>query len=201
MRITAGYLKNRKILTTEGPGYRPATAKVREAIFSMLTARGGLFSGCRVLDVFAGSGSLGIEALSRGAGHAAFIEKSRKAAGLIRKNMRTLEVPESAWKIWASDCKEILSKPCRMEYDLVFIDPPYGLGLLQPVLKLAVENGWVADDGLVCAEVESGVSAQECAEGLDLKESTDRTYGQTRIVIWQHQKKNASQSTPEPSTP
>ncbi len=166
----------------------------------MLTSREGLFAGCRVLDIFAGSGSLGIEALSRGAGHAAFIEKSRKAAGLIRKNLQTLNVPRAEWQVWAEDCKDILSKPCRMGYDLIFIDPPYGLDLLRPILKLAVRNGWLAQDGLVCAEMESDVSAQSCAQGLDLMESTDRMYGQTRIVIWQHQK-NASQSTPEPSTP
>ncbi|MFW5488382.1 MAG: 16S rRNA (guanine(966)-N(2))-methyltransferase RsmD [Desulfovibrio sp.] len=188
MRITAGYLKGQKILTTEGPGYRPATAKVREALFSMLTARGGIFSGCRVLDIFAGSGSLGIESLSRGAGHAAFIEKSRKAAGLIRKNLQTLDVPTAEWHIWCADCKDVLSKPCSMPYDLIFIDPPYGHGLLPPVLELAVNNGWLAEDGLVCAEVESGVSARECVRELNLTESTDRTYGQTRIVIWENHK-------------
>ena len=84
MRIIAGALGGRNLKTVEGPGYRPATAKVREAIFSMLSSRGVVWSGLRVLDLFAGSGGIGIEALSRGAGFAVFVEQNPKAAEIIR---------------------------------------------------------------------------------------------------------------------
>ena len=87
MRIIGGQYKGRSIKTCEGPGYRPATSKVRESIFSMLMARGVDFSEARVVDMFAGSGSLGIECLSRGAPEAWFIEKSNKASALIRKKI------------------------------------------------------------------------------------------------------------------
>ena len=87
MRIIAGALKGRRIRTTEGPGYRPATGRVRESVFSMLESLGVDWSACRAADIFAGSGALGIEALSRGAASVLFVELAARAAGLIRTNL------------------------------------------------------------------------------------------------------------------
>lgn len=184
MRIQGGAYRGRSIKTVEGPGYRPATAKVREAIFNMLAARGVVFEGLRVADLFAGSGSLGLEALSRGADFALFVEMNRKAAAMLRENLRELGVAPNRWRIEAKDLFGVLRKQPREPYGLVFIDPPYGKQFLEPSLALVQENSWAAPDALILAEVEATLDTAglDGIPGLDLE--TDRTYGQTRILLW-----------------
>ena len=188
MRIVGGQYKGRSIKTCEGPGYRPATMKVRESIFSMLQARGVIFETVRALDVFAGSGSLGIECLSRGATEAWFIEKSAKAAALIRRNLSDLKVEKGRGRVVSRDALGLLGKAPERPFDLVFIDPPYGKGLLGPTLHKALANGWIKENGLVLAEVESGVTIADVAgeTGIDMELLTDREYGQTRILLWRN---------------
>lgn len=186
MRVVGGMYKGRRIQTCEGPGYRPATMKVRESIFSMLMARGMDFSEARVIDMFAGSGSLGIECLSRGARTVWFVEKSAKAAGLIRKNLAELKVDKLNAKVVSKDLFGVLSGQPERPFDLVFIDPPYGKDLLLPALEKALKNGWIADGALVLAEVEDAIKPPE--EGLvaEMELLTDREYGQTRILLWRN---------------
>lgn len=186
MRIVGGQYKGRSIKTCEGPGYRPATMKVRESIFSMLMARGVDFSEVRVIDMFAGSGSLGIECLSRGVPEAWFIEKSGKAAGLIRKNLAELGVEKRRAKVVSKDLFGVLSKRPDVPFNLVFIDPPYGKDLLVPALEKAIKKGWIAEDALVLAEVETSVEAPEEGPIADMELLTDREYGQTRILLWRN---------------
>jgi 16S rRNA (guanine966-N2)-methyltransferase len=199
MRVIAGSYGGREIRTVEGPGYRPATAKVRQAVFSMLEARGVDWSGARVLDLFAGSGSLGIEALSRGAALAWFVEKNPRAADCLRGTLRDLAVPEGRCRVFQADLLKLLARPAREAFDVLFIDPPYGLDLLPQALLKAVRGGWAAPGAYVLAEVE----ARADFEGqipAQLIPQTDRLYGQTRILLWQN-KTPDSPSTPAPSTP
>ncbi len=184
MRVVGGRYKGRKILTCEGPGYRPATMKVRESIFSMLMARGVDFESARVIDMFAGSGSLAIECLSRGANTAWFIEKSKKAAGLIRRNLAELKVDKGAAKVVCKDLFTVLGTGPDAPFDLVFIDPPYGRDLLVPALEKALGNGWMAPGALVLAEVEAAVAAPTEGPVAEMELLTDREYGQTRILLW-----------------
>ncbi|NJB66631.1 16S rRNA (guanine966-N2)-methyltransferase [Desulfobaculum xiamenense] len=184
MRIISGEFGGRSIRSVEGPGYRPATAKVRGAIFSMLEARGIEWERLRVLDLFAGSGSLTIEALSRGARQALFIEKSRKAANCIADNLKELGVDGRRARVLAKDLFTVLPTAPDVPYDLVFIDPPYGKDLLAPALELALRHGWLADDGYVLAEVEAGLGIDPEAVNPRLETVTDRLYGQTRIIVW-----------------
>lgn len=186
MRIVGGQYKGRSIKTCEGPGYRPATMKVRESIFSMLMARGVDFGDVRVIDMFAGSGSLAIECLSRGAPEAWFVEKSGKAAGLIRKNLADLGVDKKRAKVVNKDLFGILSRKADAPFDLVFIDPPYGKDLLVPALEKALKNGWIAPGGFVLAEVETAVRAPEEGPISAMELVTDREYGQTRILLWRN---------------
>jgi 16S rRNA (guanine966-N2)-methyltransferase len=160
--------------------------KVRESIFSMLIARGVDFGSARVIDMFAGSGSLAIECLSRGTKTAWFVEKSNKAAGLIRRNLAELKVDKNAARVVCKDLFGVLSGRPDAPFDLVFVDPPYGKDLLVPALEKALENGWIADNALVLAEVESSVAAP--SEGLigEMELLTDREYGQTRILLWRN---------------
>lgn len=140
----------------------------------------------RVVDMFAGSGSLAIECLSRGATTAWFIEKSSKAAGLIRKNLGELGVPRNQTKVVSKDLFGVLSKRPEQPFDLIFIDPPYGKDLLVPALEKALKNGWIAPGALVLAEVETAVKAPEEGPISEMELLTDREYGQTRILLWRN---------------
>lgn len=197
MRILGGEFKGRTLPTLEGDGCRPAMGKVREALFSMLEARGHALGEARVLDVFAGTGSLGLEALSRGAAHACFLEKNRTLAKRIEENCRRLGLDRSRYAVLAADALAALAKSPPHGYHVVFVDPPYGLGLLAPALDLLTSRGWLVPEAAVAAEVEARLNPDACPRGLTLE--ADRTYGQTRICIWSHTK--PSPSTPAPSTP
>jgi 16S rRNA (guanine966-N2)-methyltransferase len=199
MRIISGELGGRLLKTVSGPGYRPATDKVRQALFSMLEARGVEWSHCRVLDLFAGSGSLGFEALSRGAASACFVEKMRQAAAVIGQNAESLGLDSTRVSIIAKDVRTVLKKRTDRPFDLAFIDPPYRKGLLKPVMRMLLQSGWLQDDGLVAAEVEVEIRPDDVATS-ELVELVDKTYGQTRICIWQ-QRSRPRQSTRGPSTP
>ena len=184
MRIIAGMFKGRMLKTTVGPGYRPAMGKVRQAIFSMLEARGVVWSQTRVLDIFAGSGSLGFEALSRGATHAAFIESSPRAATLIRENARIFGLEESQITVWAKEARAVLGSRPETPFDLVFIDPPYGGNFLIPTVGAVLRNGWLAPDGILNAEVEHRLALDPDTVFPPLACLADRTYGQTRVLVW-----------------
>lgn len=181
MRIIAGEYRGRRIRTTEGPGYRPATGKVRESLFSMLESLGVEWDATRVADIFAGSGSLGMEALSRGALHAVFVEKAAQAAALIRSNLETLGVGPGRAKVVKADALRWLAGGSG-PFGLVFIDPPYGKDLLAPALSLLLDRGGLAQGGIVCVEVEAGLELHPPHPELHL--FRDKLYGQTRICIW-----------------
>lgn len=182
MRIIAGEYRGRRIRTTEGPGYRPATGKVRESLFSMLESIGVEWGLTRVADIFAGSGSLGIEALSRGAQHAVFVEKAVQAASLIRSNLESLGVERERASVVKADALRWLAGSCG-PFGLVFIDPPYGKDLLPPALALLLDKGGLGQGGIVCVEVEVGL-ALDNPPHRDLVLLRDKLYGQTRICIW-----------------
>ncbi|MFI3272871.1 MAG: 16S rRNA (guanine(966)-N(2))-methyltransferase RsmD [Pseudomonadota bacterium] len=184
MRIISGAYRGRVLKTVEGPGYRPAMSRVREALFSMLESRGVVWCDCRILDLFAGSGSLAFEALSRGADDAWFVDLNPKATACIEKNAISLGIEQRRWRVINEDLGRILCRRAPMPFDVIFIDPPYGKNLLAPTLKSVMRNSWLADDGLIIAEVERGLAfdAEKVHEELELL--VDRLYGQTRIVIW-----------------
>lgn len=186
MRIISGRFKGRVIRTTSGPGYRPATGRVRESLFSILEARGVAWAETRVIDIFAGSGSLGIECLSRGAVQAWFVEKSPKAAALIRSNLQTLGARRAEYEVVARDLFTFLASPPPVRFQLAFIDPPYGRDLLKPALDRLLETGLLDDEALICAEVEKSVdlTALSGTRAVELTLLRDKTYGQTRIYLW-----------------
>ena len=199
MRIISGRFGGRTVRTVEGPGYRPATSKVRQSIFSMLESRGLTWDGLRAIDMFAGSGSLGIECLSRGAEVAWFVEMNARAARTIGENLAALGVERGQYRVLAKDLLGVLARPAEEPFGLAFIDPPYGKGLFEPALGKALAGGWVAPDGFVLAEVEAAVAAPEPEKLPGLELLTDRLYGQTRILLWTNSTR-VSPSTPAPST-
>ena len=196
MRIIGGRYGGRSIKVLEAAGLRPATGRVREALFSMLAARGLAFAQTRVLDLFAGSGGVGIEALSRGAAEAVFVERQSAVAKVLRENLTSLGILPSKARVILGDVAKVLPRLAGQSFDLTAIDPPYGQDLAEPALRGILEQGLVAANGLVVAEVEVGLSLPDIAPLTCL---ANRTYGQTRIILWRMD--TDSQSTPEPSIP
>ncbi len=183
MRIIAGAYRGRHLRTTSGPGYRPATGRVRESIFSMLESMGMVWADTMVADIFAGSGALGMEALSRGARSAVFVEKAAPAASLIRANLEALGVERGRWSLVKGDAVRWLGSAALGRYGLVFIDPPYGQDLLLPAVRLLLDGGGLLPEGLICAEVEAGLEFPDPPYPA-LESIRNKLYGQTRICIW-----------------
>ncbi|NOE26618.1 16S rRNA (guanine(966)-N(2))-methyltransferase RsmD [Ruegeria sp. HKCCD6157] len=180
MRIIAGEFRGRALAPVgkgdAGAHLRPTTDRVRESLFNVLNHQIDL-DGLRVLDLFAGTGALGLEALSRGASHVTFVDDGRVAQGLIRKN---IDLTRSADRtdLVRRDATRLGDNP-GAPYDLVFLDPPYGKSMGQKAVA-ALANGWIADDALLVWEENAPMQAPA---GFTLQDS--RKYGDTHIsLMW-----------------
>ena len=147
MRIIAGDYKGRRLQSPQDYSIRPTTDKVKEALFSILTEK---IWGSRVLDLFAGTGNLGIEALSRGAETCVFADSSRESLRLIRENIAHCKAEEGA-RVEAGDYRKILGNQTE-PFDIILLDPPYNKGLLDECFRLIAENELLAEDGVIVAE-------------------------------------------------
>ncbi len=177
MRIVAGIHKGRALASPKSNDIRPTTDRVREAMFNILShsIEGFTFAQARVLDLFAGTGALGLEALSRGAKFIQFIEQDATARGLIRSNAETLGATGQI-KIWRRDATNLSKLESIPPFNLVFLDPPYGKGLGDKALVELLNGGWLQEGAVVV--LEEGKSAQvEVPEKLTL--ITVRDYGDT----------------------
>ncbi|MEX0280784.1 MAG: 16S rRNA (guanine(966)-N(2))-methyltransferase RsmD [Arenibacterium sp.] len=178
MRIIAGRFRGRA-LTPLGKGdaaahLRPTPDRVRESLFSMLAHRDAI-DGARVLDLFAGTGALGLEALSRGASRVCFVENGRIGAQLITRNIALLGVEEEV-QLLRRDATRL--GPAADSFDLVFLDPPYGKGLGAKSLLACVEGGWIRDEALIVWEENSAQMAPHGFETIDA-----RRFGDTYLTI------------------
>nr|WP_247651092.1 16S rRNA (guanine(966)-N(2))-methyltransferase RsmD [Roseovarius autotrophicus] len=154
---------------------RPTSDRVREALFNVLAGGyGDPVTGARVLDLFAGTGALGLEALSRGAQAATFVENGRKALALLRQNIALCRAEDRA-RVIAADARRPGTN-AQAPHDLVFLDPPYGKGLGEAALTAALAGGWIAPGALIVWEESAVITPQE---GLRLIE--ERRYGATVI--------------------
>ena len=149
LRLIAGVWRGRPIVAPAGPGTRPTAARAREALFSMLASRLGRFDGLAVVDLFAGSGALGLEALSRGAAHACFLERDAAALRALRANIARLGAHGAA-EVLPRDAANPGPAPCR--FDLAFLDPPYRQGLAAAALPRLAQAGWLAPGAWVAVE-------------------------------------------------
>jgi 16S rRNA (guanine(966)-N(2))-methyltransferase RsmD len=151
MRVIAGSLKGRRLDAPTWPGLRPTSDKLRETLFNVLQGR---LAGARVLDAFAGTGAVGIEALSRGAAHVTFVERDRRAQALIAANLARCGIgpeggPGGGYTIERGPVADVLSR-LEPDYDVVFLDPPYDEADLEPAVTLGV--GRLAADGICVLE-------------------------------------------------
>lgn len=181
MRIIAGKWRGRPLASVgkgdPGAHLRPTSDRVRESLFNMLGGGrfGAPFEGAQVLDLFAGTGALGLEALSRGADAAVFVDDGRKALGLIRANIQTLGC--TVCRVIARDATRLPACDAAPA-TLVFLDPPYGLGLGNKALSAAKEGGWLAQDAMIVWEESAAQSAPAGFERLDA-----RRYGDTHVTV------------------
>ena len=181
MRVLAVSAKGRRLQAGPDQRIRPTADKVKGALFSILASRFDL-AGARVLDLFAGSGALGIEALSRGAGHATFVEKSRPAAAILRQNLAACRVAERAVVIEAS-IQQALARLEReaARFDGVVLDPPYGLGLVDATLSSLAATKLLAADAWVIVEHHADEPPAQAYGSWRLTQS--RRYGKTCLAL------------------
>lgn len=183
MRIVAGTLRGRRLHAPEGAGVRPTSDRAREALFNVLAHRPlrddgrPILAGARVIDVFAGTGAMGLEALSRGAAHATFIERDRAALAALEKNIGELnQGPHTT--VLRGDALSL--PPAKGAAGLAFLDPPYGQGLAEPALSELAEKGWLERGAIVIVELgkRDALTPPSLFSLLD-----ERRYGAARFVL------------------
>jgi 16S rRNA (guanine966-N2)-methyltransferase len=177
-RIIGGAAGGRRIAVPPGSGTRPTADRVREALFSSLESEFGSFDGLAVLDLYAGSGAIGLEALSRGAARVVLVESDRRAAEVISANIRAVGLPGAT--VLTRPVEKVAVGEGSAAFDLVYADPPYKLDTveLQDVLIALAQGGWLADDAVVVVE-RGKREPWEWPEGFAALR--DRKYGEARL--------------------
>lgn len=186
LKIIAGKHRGRTIAAPEGLNTRPTSSRAREALFNILTHADWRADGtsplvdARVLDAFAGSGALGLEALSRGAAHATFLDSDPAAVKLIGENIRKLGEAGAAKVIRADATRP---PPSREGCDLIFLDPPYKSGLAAPTLAALADAGWISPGAIATVEVGN---TEDLTPPAGFEAIDERRYGAAKIVILRH---------------
>ncbi len=190
MRIVAGRLKGQRLVSPEDQRVRPTSDRVRESVFNILVHGIADFDlgGVDVLDLFAGTGALGIEALSRGARSCVHVEMDADARGLIRENLQNLGLNGIA-KIFRRDATALGSVQSLGPFGLVFLDPPYGEGLGEKALASARDGGWLADGAIAVLEERADAKLNLPVAGFD--EIDRRSWGAAQAVFLRYRNTNS----------
>jgi len=175
MRIIAGAWRGRPLEAPPGPATRPTADRVRETLFSMLASRLGSFEDLRVADLFAGSGALGLEALSRGAGSATFVDSDAQARAAIKRNAAKLGAEGRAQILGGS----ALALPRSEPFDLIFADPPYAPGAGSAAVEAVTKAEWLAPGGWM--SVETG--GDDAVDSGPFKLAANRAVGRARLWL------------------
>lgn len=177
MRVITGLARGRKLETLSGDDVRPTTDKVKESIFSIIQFQ---IEGRKFLDLFAGSGQMGIEALSRGASKAVFVDKSKQAYNVITKNLKNVNLQENA-AVFNMDSVSYISQ-CGIKFDIAFLDPPYGTGLLQQALNKVTSVMNIG--GLILCE---SPYEEEMPQNVgDFHIRKQYKYGKIKVTVYSH---------------
>lgn len=176
MRIISGDWRGRKLIAPRGDATRPTADRTRETLFSMLVSRLGSFEGLRVADLFAGSGALGLEALSRGAAHCLFVEQEKPAVDAIRANILALDARERSEVQHGSVMSLGVAK---QPYDLILLDPPYNTGAGAVALDRLQRLGWIGPPTWIAVET----SDKESFELKGFAHDADRRVGKARLHL------------------
>ncbi len=175
MRVITGKARGRKLIAPEGLQTRPTSDMTKEAMFSIVQFE---VEGAQVLDLFAGSGQLGIEALSRGAGSAVFVDSSRAAQAVILQNLKKTALAENARVIQTEALSYLAS--CREQFDLAFLDPPYGQGILEQVLPAVAAK--MRPGGVILCETERHEALPDSAGAFTRKK--EYFYGKAKVTTY-----------------
>ncbi len=176
MRIIAGQWRGRKLVAPQGDATRPTADRTRETLFSMLVSRLGSFEGLRVADLFAGSGALGLEALSRGAESCIFVEQDAPAIRALRQNIVALRAQPQC-DVRASSVLAL--GPAKEPLDLILMDPPYGSGAGAVALDKLARLGWIGEATWISLETEAG----EDPKVRSLEAESERRVGKARLTL------------------
>ena len=185
MRIVAGKHRGLTLATPKDARVRPTSDRVREAVFNVLAHNdfgiGFKLEGARVMDLFAGTGALGLEALSRGAAYVLFVDDHFESRALIRRNVEAAHAT-GATKIWRRDAAALDEMPANAGglFDLVFLDPPYRKGLVERALVSARDGGWFTPRALIVAEM---AADEAFAAPMGFVLLDERTYGDTKVLV------------------
>ncbi len=175
MRVISGSARGRKLIAPPGLDTRPTTDRVKESIFNIISP---YLPAKSVLDLFSGSGALGVEALSRGSEHAVFVECDKAALDITRKNLELARVADRAEVIFG-DSLAFLSRAVG-QFDIIFLDPPYNTGLLTDAIRKIAENNLLSEGGIIVAESEY---LGEEPSGTDFDIIKRAKYGKTTVFV------------------
>ena len=176
MRIVAGEWRGRAIKAPQGETTRPTADRTRETLFNMLASRLGSFEGLSAADLFAGSGALGLEALSRGAARVSFVDDGMTARALIRANVERARAKDVT-DLWRRDATRLGPVPDR-PFGMIFLDPPYGAGLGEAAIASALQGGWIAPGAMIAWEEARGPIVPAPLVRID-----QRRYGDTWVTL------------------
>ena len=176
MRVITGSARGRRLKTLEGESVRPTTDKVKESIFNIIQFD---VEGSRVLDMFAGSGALSFEAVSRGANSAVLVDCDKNSVAVINKNIRALGF-ENVCKVLNMSCFDYVSTTAN-KFDIIFLDPPYNKGFIEPALSAISDGKLLAEDGIIVLESDDTDFKSEVS-GLEVIKQ--KRYGRTFITIY-----------------
>lgn len=180
MRIVGGALRGRALKAPKSQAVRPTSDRLRESIFDILAhAYDNIVEGAVVIDLFAGTGALGLEALSRGAARVLFVDNGFEARALLRENIETLGLG-GVTRVFRRDATKLGLAPPGEGFTLAFLDPPYREGRAAPALAELLRGGWLASGALVVIEEDSHAQI-DLPEGLNREET--RHYGDTQLVL------------------
>ncbi len=181
MRVVGGRLRGRALVTPKDDAVRPTSDRVREAMFNILEHGVDDFAieGINVLDLFAGTGALGIEALSRGAAQGVFVENAAASRALLQENFQALGLGGLA-TIFRRSALDLGAAYRKLSFGLVFADPPYGNRLAEQAIAAAIDNGWLSDGAVIVIEERADV---ELAWPRTCTAIDRRTYGGTQVAI------------------
>ncbi|MFK7902394.1 MAG: 16S rRNA (guanine(966)-N(2))-methyltransferase RsmD [Nitratireductor sp.] len=180
MRIVGGEFRGRRLATPQSNKIRPTTDRTRESLFNILNHKVA-FEDARVLDLFAGTGALGLEAVSRGAKYVLFIEESAEGRGLLRSNVETFGLQGKS-KIWRRDATKLGPSGNMGQFDIIFMDPPYGKSLAEGALAQLIEGDWLSKDATIIVEESAGNLPQN-PTGYRIVD--ERAFGETSIGIFE----------------
>ena len=179
MRIISGKARGTKLYTLEGMNTRPTLDRVKESIFNIIQNE---IDGAKVLDLFAGSGAIGLECLSRGAKEAVLCDKSKEAIEIIRKNINKIHMEEKT-KVFNADFEICLDKIKNKQFDIIYLDPPYATNYIIKSVKKIIEFGIITKDSTIIIETDNEKRILEEIANLEIKVVDKRKYGRATIIF------------------